>query len=267
MNLARENLTKYLPSLITIENELSLNWKKIDQLYSEEIEKRVKLLEDKESIPVSPAIFDAIIESEKGNLVAIGYLDFADKLFQELAMHFTKSEISLLKDNVRNFLTRLDSRHIEYLGEIMVVNQIKKNMKCTLISTEARLNKGKSIDFKLRLNDQNSYILLEVYNIHLGHGRVESSDEKLKSFLDTRLKGKISSKKAISSEEIFILAPVFWGEDEDIDIYSEYFKRNRMHIKNVLEPAAYAGYRDKNTGRPIHFFGTISTLPSFGHPS
>jgi len=197
------------------------------------------------------------------NELAMGYLDFVNKLFQELKIYFTKPEIKLLNGNVRNFLTRLDNRHLEYLGEIMVINHIKKKIDCKLIETEAKLSKGKSIDFKLKLKDRNSFLLLEVFNVHLEHGRVESSDEKLKSFLDLRLKRKIASKKAASAEEKFLLVPVFWGEDEDIDTYGNYFKRNKMHIENVSEPVAYAGYRDKNTGRPIHFFGYINTLPSF----
>jgi|GEM_PF-4052234 len=62
MNLVRESIAAYLPSLIELENDLALDWPRIDQLFSEEIEKREKRLENSESIQVSPTIYDAIIK-------------------------------------------------------------------------------------------------------------------------------------------------------------------------------------------------------------
>jgi len=256
MNRVKENIRFYLPAIKNIVGD-DFDWERIDKLFSDELTNRTEKANG-ETLLIEATIYDIIIEVKKRNLQAMRFLSFFQRLLEELSINLTTEEQKLIKKNVRDFLTRFNLKYLDYVGELAVINNLVKSKIYRLENVEAKLTSEKSIDFKIRKIEDGKSHLVEVLNIHLDSSKVESNDEKIRTFLDYRLRNKIESKK---SDKKFFLVPVLWGGWQDIKVYSEYFKKNKMHLTNVLEPVAYATFTDpKNETFYFHRFGNVSNL-------
>lgn len=257
MNKLKENIEFYLPSLIEIVNSTNLDWEIIDKLFSKEIKNR-KVKANGEILLVQATIYDIIVEVKKGNLQALRLLSFFQRLLEELSNNLSFEEQKMIKKNIRDFLISFNQSYLNYVGELAVINNIIKSKKYSLEKVETELVSKSRIDFTIRNLDDGKLLLVEVVNIHLNSDKVESDEEKIRKFLDYRLSSKIESKKSTTS---FFLVPVLWGDWKDIKIYSEYFKRNKMHLENVLEPVSYVTFIDtENENYYRHHFGNVSNL-------
>src|ERR1035437_44450 len=246
MNNVLRNLSFYLPSIFTIIDENDLDWTNIDSLFKKKIEKRIQECKG-ETIIVETTIYDLIIEVKKKNSQALRLLDFINKLFYELSGNLDTLEKQLVKNNIRNILINFDMRYLNFIGEIAVLNSLMKTKKYSLEGIETKLSNNKSIDFKLKQYSDNSYILIEIVNIHLNSDRIEKSNVKIDKFLTERLEQKVKNKKQGLFEDInFYLIPVLWGNSDDLKIYSDYFIENSIQIKNVIEPLSYLTFIDPN---------------------
>ena len=261
MNNVLRNLSFYLPSIFTIIDENDLDWTNIDSLFKKKIEKRIQECKG-ETIIVETTIYDLIIEVKKKNSQALRLLDFINKLFYELSGNLDTLEKQLVKNNIRNILINFDMRYLNFIGEIAVLNSLMKTKKYSLEGIETKLSNNKSIDFKLKQYSDNSYILIEIVNIHLNSDRIEKSNVKIDKFLTERLEQKVKNKKQGLFEDInFYLIPVLWGNSDDLKIYSDYFIENSIQIKNVIEPLSYLTFIDPNDETYfLHRFGKISDL-------
>jgi len=256
MNRVKENIRFYLPAIKNIVGE-DFNWELIDKLFTDELTKRTEKANGG-TLVIEATIYDIIIEVKRRNLQAMRFLSFFQRLLEELSINLTIEEQKLIKKNVRDFLTRFNLKYLDYVGELAVINNLVKSKIYRLENVEAKLTNEKSIDFKIRKVEDGKLHLVEVVNIHLDSSKVESDDEKIRKFLNHRLRNKIESKK---SEINFFLVPVLWGGWQDIKVYSEYFKKNKMHLTNVLEPVAFATFTDpKNEIFYFHRFGNVSNL-------
>lgn len=259
MNRVKENIRFYLPAITDIVGDTDFGWERIDKLFSDELIKRTaKANENGGTWTVQATIYDIIIEVKKQNLEAMRFLSFFQLLLEELSMNLTAEEKKIIKKNIRDFLTRFDFRCLDYVGELAVINNLIKSKTYRLENVETKLASEKSIDFKIKKTEDGKLYLVEVLNIHLDGDKVESDEKKIKIFLNHRLTKKIESKK---SDTNFFLVPVLWGGWQDIKVYSDYFKKNKMHLTNVLEPVAYATFTDpKNEKFYFHRFGNVSNL-------
>jgi hypothetical protein len=258
LNRVRENIRFYLPAIADIVGDTDFGWERIDKLFSNELVKRTAKANGGTMMMIEATIYDIIIEVKKGNLEAIRFLSFFQRLSEELSINLTSEEKKIIKKNIRDFLTRFDLKYLDYVGELAVINNLIKSKIYRLENVETKLGSGKSIDFQIKKIENGRSYFVEVTNIHLDSDKLENDDEKIKTFLDYRLAKKIESKR---SDTDFFLVPVLWGGWLDIKIYSGYFKRNKMHLTNVLEPVAYVTFTDpKNEKFYLHRFGNVSNL-------
>lgn len=259
MNLVKENLRIFIPALVNLVDEKDFPWKKIDNLFTQKIKDRIAE-SNGETFKVEASIYDIIVEAKKQNLTAIGLLDFLNKLFEELTDNLETREKRLIKSNVKQMLISLDSKYLNFLGEIAALNNLIKSKAYRLITIEEKISNGKSIDFKLRDIKTQKPILVEIVNIHLDSDKVENNPEAIRAFLTKKLTKKIESKTTNLANKIqFYLIPVIWGSSKDIKIYSDFFKSNSLNLLDVLEPISYLTYSD-TTGYYEHYFQTISKL-------
>jgi hypothetical protein len=259
MNRVRENIRLYLPAIINIVGEEDFDWEQIDELFSAELVKRgAEFNVDGEPLLIQATIYDIIIEVKKGNLQAMRLLSFFQRLLEELSINLTIGERKLIRKNIRDFLLRFNLKYLDYVGELAVINNLVKSKLYRLENVEEKLPSKKSIDFKIKRVEDGKVHLVEVVNIHLVSGKIECDERKIRKFLDYRLSKKIASKNSAAD---FFLVPVLWGCWQDIKVYSEYFKKNEMHLLNVLEPVAYATFSDPNDKTYcFHRFGNVSSL-------
>lgn len=258
-NLVKNNLSYYFPALIQLCDGLKMDWDYIDSLFAKEIAKRTKQANG-ETIQIETNIYYNIVKIKKGDKSAIGFMDFLNKMVEELCMNLYSQERALIKPNIRRILTSFNIKFLDFVGEIAVLNNLIKSKSYRLHSVEAPLPNGKAIDFTLRRILDNTLVDVEVSNIHLDSERVEANNTAIRKFLTDRLTQKIAEKKEkLFSKKDFFLVPVIWGQGRDIKIYSDYFKNNKMHIEQVIEPLAYITFSyDENSF--VHRFGTVSTL-------
>lgn len=258
INRVKSNISIYLPALIEIVGNSSLDWDYIDSLFLNKIENRII----NQEISVEATIYDIIIEVKKQNKKAIQLLDFLNKLFSDILINLNEQERKLIRDNIRNLLTALDKKYLNFVGEIGVLNNIMNTRMYELEAVEVKLPNEKKIDFKLRELANNMTILVEVDNIHLNSEKVEADEEKIKKFISDRTTKKIAKKKMNLQNNIdFYVVPVLWGTWKDLKTYSEYFKKNTIQIQNVIEPVAYLTFVDPNDEDfCLHRFNKISNL-------
>lgn len=259
INRVKENIRFYLPAITDIVGEMDFGWERIDKLFSDELIKRTAKANDNGGTwKVKATIYDIIIEVKKQNLEAIRLLSFFQRLLEELSMNLTAEEKKIIRKNIRDFLTSFDVRYLDYVGELAVINNLIKSKIYRLGNVETKLASEKRIDFKIKKTEDGKLYLVEVLNIHLDSKKVENDEGKIKIFLNHRLAKKIESK---NSDIDFFLVPVLWGGWQDIKVYSDYFKKNKMHLTNVLEPVAYVTFTDpKNETFYFHRFGNVSNL-------
>ena len=259
-NLVKANLQHYLPALVELlVDSNDFPWAKIDTLFSKKLQHRLIEFGNGKSV-IEATVYDIIIEAKKGNSIAIGHLDFLNKLFEELCDSLTSREKGLIKTNVKHMLITFDKGHRNYIGEIAVLNNLIKSKSYRLSSIEVKLPNGKSIDFQLELTGKSKFLLVEVMNIHLEETKVDNSPEAIEKFLTERFTQKLESKTLTLPDNIeFYLVPVLWGGWKHIKVYSDYFKTNTIKLKNVIAPVAYLTYSD-GKGYYEHHFKTISNL-------
>lgn len=257
MNRVKENIKLFLPALIEIVGDSDFDWNYIDNLFSKKLNERT-LKAGGGTLLIEATIYDIIIQVKKGNQEAIRLLSFFQKLLEELSTNLIEEEQKLVKKNVRNLLISFDSKYLNFVGEIAVLNNLLKSKMYRLEDVETKLSSKKSIDFTVKKIDNRKLFLVEIVNIHLDSNKIENDETKIKKFFADRLVNKIKSKK---SSEDFFLVPVLWGGWKDVKIYSDYFKKNRMDIKNVLEPVSYVTFSDPhNANHYFHRFGNVSNL-------
>jgi hypothetical protein len=259
MNLVKSNLELFLPALIRLVDFKDFPWTKIDQAFSNKWEQRT--IESKgEAMQIEASIYDIIIAAKKENRQAIGLLDFLNKLFEELADHLTKAEKVLVRRNVKSMLKALDSKYLNFVGEMGVLNNMIKSGRYRLTGIEYKLPNGKSADFRMTQTAKNEDILIEVVNLHLDAGKVESDPVAISQFLTKKLSEKMADKKEKLTEPVKIyLIPILWGGWQDIKVYSDFCKNTPVAIPDTLEPIAYLQYND-GAAYFEHHFKSVSHL-------
>jgi hypothetical protein len=259
INFVKLNVSLFIPYLVKLVEGLNFPWDRIDNLFREKLKER-KLLANGNTITVEATIFDVIVEAKKNNSTAIGYLDFLNRLFQELTHNLTASEIQYLQSNLTNLLTKFDKGYWGYVAEIATLNNLIKSKTYTLTGCEVQLPGTKPIDFKLHVIDRNIDIFVEILSIHLDSDRIANTHELMKKFLADRISKKIAAKNMdVQKFPNLYLIPILWGDKKAVEQYSSFFKTNSLNIPNVIEPLSYLTYSDGSSYYE-HYFKTISNL-------
>lgn len=259
INFVKLNVSLFIPSLLELVEERIFPWDKIDKLFRAEIKKRT-LLANGESIKVDATIFDVMIEAKKNNTTAIGYLDFLNRLFQELSDNLTPAEKAFTYTIIANILSKHDKGYWGYVAEVATLNNLIKSKSYRLVACEVQLEGTRPIDFKLLSLKTNSVVFVEVLSLHLEADKIDEDPDLIKAFYKGRIAKKMQNKGINpESHPNLYLIPVVWGDKNAIKRYSNFFKNNSLDIKNVLEPLSYITYSNDN-GYYEHYFRTISNL-------
>ncbi len=259
----KDNLRQYLPSIFLLLNENNIDWKNITIKYQKELNSRFLKLNDakkngKETIQIEACLFDIITRVAVSDISFFNLLKFFDDLFINLAAKTTEAEKKLLRTTIYNLLINTDTKYLNFIGELAVLNNLK-NTGFELLQTEQPLTSSKEstkIDFTVKQN--NKILLVEVYNIHLPEAINLDYNE-----IERRLIQKITDKlekKQKKSDKIFYLVPVLWGEYEAIKLVNNYYIKSKREFNNTMYPSAYVSFNCKDGKKSIVKFGTIDKL-------
>jgi hypothetical protein len=259
MNLVKANLEAYLPALAELADGRDFPWAKIDKLFRKKLDERT-VASKGQSMEVEASLYDLIISVKKQETRALGLLHFIERLAEELLNRLTLVEKQLISGNLKQLLLSFDSKYLNFLGELAVLNNLLKFAAYRLTAVERPLGNRKSIDFMLWNEDAGRHVLVEVMSIHLNETRVVADAEAIRKFLTHKLAEKVTSKLTglIDAPE-FQLVPVIWGSYQAIQAYSEFFKAHTLELPNVLEPVSLITYHD-GAGYFKCLFGSLSTL-------
>jgi hypothetical protein len=263
MNPIKFDIKKVLyyrvPSLMELTEKQNLDWNRINQLFAAWMFKYANIPEN-DTVTEEAHIYLIAIESVNGNKQALGLFTFFDRLFQELVKVLSDNEKKLIGNNIFNLLTNFDSKYLNFVGEIAVLNNLIKSNQYNLIDVETKVLNGKSIDFKLSNKRNNENVFVEVLNIHINSNKVESDENKIKKFLETRINRKYTEKTSnlLPSFKLNIV-PVIWGSAKVLEIYSSFFRSNSLETPYSTEPVSFLTFTD-DSGYYLHKFGRISQL-------
>ncbi|MBO6659397.1 MAG: hypothetical protein JJ862_06185 [Roseivirga sp.] len=259
MNLVKENLRLYLPAIVEFLGKHDFPWTKVNSDFNKKIEKRLKEASG-ETSTVEASIYDIIISCKKGLKDYEGLLVFFNRLFEELIINTDDNTRAVIKTTVWNLLISFDSKYLNYIGELAVLNNLLKSKTVELIKCEVSLDNNKSIDFDVLFPENGMRVLIEVVNIHLDSQKTEDDPKKIQGFLKKRLTDKRKSKTQDSkyADKVHLI-PVLWGSHKDLRIYERFFKSHKLDLPLTYEPMAYLTYSDSN-GYFETYFNPITKL-------
>lgn len=253
MTLVEQNLRAYIPGIVELINGCDFPWSSINSKFNRALDSRINNSKD-EFIIVEASIYDVIIAVISGKSEYVGLLIYFNRLFDDLNQNLSINERILVISGVKNLLLTFNKNYLNFIGELSVLNQLKKSGNFNLIKYEHELPNGKSIDFDLEIINPNMRILIEVMNIHINNIRVVNDDNEIQSFFVKRIKDKIKSKKKGLLEDVNIhFLPIVWGALDQLKIYQFFFNNNSLNLNLVYEPLSYVSLTDHNGNYEFKF--------------
>lgn len=253
MNLVKANLHAYIPSIVDFLDNQDFPWSKINSDFNKKVEERFAT-SNGDIITVEASIYDIIIACKKGLTEYEGLLVYFNHLFKELILNIDKNSRSVLKTTIRNLLISFDSKYLNFIGELSVLNNLLKSKMAKLVKCEVSLDNYKSIDFDVIFPESEVRVLIEVINIHLDPQKTEDDHDKIEAFLRKRLidKRTVKTKNSCLADKVHII-PVLWGSPKDLKIYAHFYKTNKFKIPLTYEAMSYLTYSDSIGYYETHF--------------
>jgi len=253
-------LKSHLPIIFELLNEQKLTnyqWKKLNRNFIRIYEKRKKeYFKNNEYLLVKSNIYDLITSSIKGELKATMLLAFIKKTLEELTDNLSISEKKKLRTTVYNLLVSFDSKYYNYLGELLILNNLLRSKDYYLSEIESKIVNKKTADFLIKKRDDTESHLIEVVNVH-----VEDAHIDLDKLLTDKLVAKLNDKRDGETTYLdFKLVPVIWTSYENLRRVENLYKNGfSISFESVWEPTAFAMFTYPEN-RVIYRFGNISTL-------
>lgn len=253
-------LKLYFPIFFELLGTSSLNWKTIDKVFARKVSQWIAKAGGQE-IRVEASFYNIITASIQGNQAATKHLDFIKRLFEELIQRLSEKERKLIVPALSGMLTNIDRKFRNFLGELLVLNNFKRNPKFSLSNVEVPLFRnqpnGVKIDFEFLNSETSNPLLVEVVNVHLTDAS-NWSDEQVNQLLQQKIQHKLNIT-GIRESNGFLLVPVFWGAFEELMRIDRFYKQTGVSFENTSEPASYATFTTAD-GRLLHMFGTITSI-------
>ena len=212
INYTKRNISVFLPGLLEItDNDPDFPWDSIDQFFKDTwYEKAAGTVDD--SFQVEATFFFVFMGALKGLPVAVGYIDFLNRLFEELADLFTTDKQKMICSTIKKLLKTPTLQFLNFLGELATLNNLLKSKIYELDFVESPLPNDNSIDFRLKNLNEGHFVLVEVLNIHVDDDRVEADPIAIDKFMSHRLKNKRREKNEdLVNPNQFWLVPVLWA--------------------------------------------------------
>lgn len=243
---------------LLVGNELSNSqWQNLSRKFNLKHQKRIaEYNANNNYLLVERNLYDLILSSLKGELQSSMFFSFIKKVLEELTDNLSIDERKKLRKTIFDFLVSFDAKYYNYLGELLVLNNLLSNPDYELLDIEVEIINNKSADFLIGKKNSNETHLVEVVSIHIGdeHNDLEKAIQK-------KLSKKVLSKTdGIKSHRPFILIPVVWASYKNLRrIEKWYTERSNSPYPNVKELTAFAMFTYDNN-KTFYRYGNISTL-------
>lgn len=254
-------LREYLPVLfefIDIEDFTTNQWETLNNNFVAKYLERRTLYETAGNyLLIRPNIYDIITAKLKGDKPSVLFLDFIKKALEELSDNLDVAGKKSIIKTLYGLLVSYDHRFLDYLGELLTLNNILKSKKYKLIKVESCIVNEKTGDFLFQRIEDGYHDLVEVRSFH-----INEANTKLEDLFSKKLKAKIMEKTGGEPNyNKFYLIPIVWASVEDLRRVLTVFNDGAtFKIQDVLEPVAYACLTTAD-GAVVYKFGTLSTLP------
>ncbi len=216
------------------------------------------------TIRVEASFYNIITAAIEGNQQAATHLDFIKKVFEELIQRLDRDERRLIVPALYGLLTNIDRKFRNFLGELLVLNNMKRNTQFKLQNAEvpvvSSVPNGPRIDFQFLDVNKSSTLLVEVVNVHLTD-IANWSDERVNNLLHQKIQHKLNIT-GIRKNPNFQLIPVFWGSFEELVRIDLFYRVSGISFRNTVEPTSFASFTRAN-GQKVHMFGTIRSIVDF----
>jgi hypothetical protein len=258
----RAHLKTRFPGFFLLLGGNSLDWKSVNSAFAKRGARYKERLERTgETFRIEASLYNIIISSIQGDIEAQRMFGFIKNLFSELVHSTTPSEKKEIKAALYGMLTNVDKDYKNFVGELSVLNMLKRQKNIILLKSEKPLiseePKGIKIDFHLLHEDTQKEWLVEVVNIHLDDTNTASHDA-VDFLLNDKIGGKLIAT-GIKKSKAFILVPVLWGYWDEIKIVTDYYQNKNPQFENTITPVCFIPFTDP-VGEPRYKFGTIDTI-------
>lgn len=255
-------LKVHFPEFFELLDGNDLNWDKVNECFARKgNEYHAKYELTGQTFEIEASLFNVITESLKGKLDAQRLFQYIRNLYAELVDCTTRAERTEITPALYGMLTNVDMKYQNFLGELSVLNLLKRRMPLTLLETERPLissePEGTKIDFHFINQDTQESWLIEIVNLRLDEDNV-SSDRSIKNQLRYKIKRKLL-KTGINRSKEFMLVPVVWGNWDHILKLVEYYERVKPQFENTITPVCFIPFTDQYNN-PVYRFGTIDTI-------
>lgn len=256
------HLKTRFPILFQLLGPNKINWKQVNKTFTKKfIEYKERSNRLKSTFPIQASFYHIIISAMKGEQSAQRLLDYIQLLFENLIKlldPFEKKEITKI---LFGFLTNMDLKYLNFLGELSVLYLYKCNLGYALIKTEVPVlsNKksGVKVDFKFFDPQNKTHQYIEVVNIHLD--QIDTSDIKnITNFLTQKIEDKISRTLIRENTHIYLM-PVIWGQYTEIKSVLNYYDTEQPVFFNTCNLTCFMTFTVGN-GDKVHKFGTIQQI-------
>jgi hypothetical protein len=255
-------LRMYFPIFFELLGDNKIKWKTVTKVFSKKVEEwKAKHDKTGKNIRVEASLFNLITASIQGNDHAASHLKFIQNVFEELIKNLDADEGKLVVPALYGMLTNINRKFYSFLGELCVLNNIKKNTAFKLFAVEvpvlAEQPERTKLDFHFVNHSNSKSLFIEVVNIHL-NGIEEWPDVKINNLFHQKIQGKLNST-GIKHNQGFQLVPVFWGQFDELNRINKFYKDYKTNFLNTTPPLSFASFKYGDGGQ-IHFFGTIDSI-------
>jgi hypothetical protein len=260
LNQTKLNVQAMIPGLIELTSvDLDFPWDSINRSFSD-IWRRKIAESDNETFQTEATFFFMLLAAMKGEPLAIGYVDYLNRMCHELSGQLSIEKKKMLGKIIKKIIKVPNLDFLNFVGELSTLNNLLKSNAYELERIESPLKNDNSIDFHLKDLATQKSILVEVINIQLNDDKVERDPDAINTFLTGRLIKKIAEKEEeLAGTLDFWIVAVLWGSWKSIQIYRDHFRSYPVQISRTIEPLAYVQHSD-GRGYYMHQFGRVSTL-------
>jgi hypothetical protein len=251
----RPFLKMKMPGLLDLLGTKNISWTTINRNFGRNLEKVKSDLSLAQNTIYREATFYSVLMSEHYNTgEGAGMFDWYSTLFQSLSSNLTTVEKALLHRSIYNLLIEPDKNYLNFIGELAILNEIKKQEGYDLINIEEQIQKESNCtaDFLILRKHDNTNILVEVVNFHFQEIDIDDLG-RVRRLIESKLNDKIKVKFIKPLYEYF-LQPIIWAKGEnDVEQLFNLYNKTGLPIDNVLAPFTYFTYREISGEYEHHF--------------
>ena len=257
----------YFPILFEFASAIKIDWETVYDTLTDKFNYHKANWTKRNGAPYRPqaSFYDIIIGVQKEDEGAIRIFESIRMLFGSLHQRLDTVEKQLLKGSVFGFLTNMDSKYLNFIGELHFVNYIKiTKPETSLVATESLIDEqdpdGPCFDFTFVNRSDESRLKAEIVNVHFNEHQ-DWDEERIQRHLEQKIVIKLADKRMKERPDV-ILVPIFWGQPRCLAPVAAYYKGHSPTFPNTFTPFCYLPYGD--SGRTLdHIFGTIDAM-NFG---